>query len=194
MSETPFTPEPSSEPAQSPELSTGLTSAELARACAEVLSEEDCADIEVMEFEEGLGFAFSLLIQNGIEDPEAFLAENGVLEATEVGVEESLTESLGFTETPELSDLHGRLVEALSAAGDASEIAVEYQRIAEGLVDSMSDPAKGGVALTIQLGVIAKEAGLMGIYTDYLEQARSYADNLGLDELVDTLDAMITEE
>jgi len=56
------------------------TSAELAEACQEVLTEEDCAEIAGMPFDEALGYAFTLLIENGIEDPEEFLKGKGLLE------------------------------------------------------------------------------------------------------------------
>jgi len=56
------------------------TSQELAEACAEVLSEEDCAEIASMSFDEALGYVFTLLIENGIEDPETFLKEKRILE------------------------------------------------------------------------------------------------------------------
>lgn len=56
------------------------TSKELAEACQEILSEEDCQELAAMDFEEALGYAFTLLIENGIEDPEVFLREKGILE------------------------------------------------------------------------------------------------------------------
>lgn len=56
------------------------TSQELAETCKEVLDEETCAESEAMEFEEALGFAFTCLIEAGIEDPEEFLIEKGILE------------------------------------------------------------------------------------------------------------------
>ena len=56
------------------------TSAELAEVCQEVLSKEDCAEIAGMPFDEALRYAFTLLIENGIDDPEKFLKEKGILE------------------------------------------------------------------------------------------------------------------
>ncbi len=53
---------------------------ELVSACQEVVSEEDCQELLGMEFGDALGYAFTLLLENGIEDPEAFLAEKGILE------------------------------------------------------------------------------------------------------------------
>ena len=56
------------------------TSQELAKVCSEVLSEEDCAEIAGMPFDEALGYVFTLLIENGIEDPETYLKKGGILE------------------------------------------------------------------------------------------------------------------
>lgn len=63
-----------SETAQEP------TSELLAAACTDILSEENCAELAAMEFDEALGYSFSLLIENGIEDPESYLRERNILE------------------------------------------------------------------------------------------------------------------
>ena len=57
-----------------------LTAAELAEACREVLDPETCAEIEGMEPDEAMGYAFTCLIEVGIDDPEEFLIEKGLLE------------------------------------------------------------------------------------------------------------------
>lgn len=197
MSEITTPHEPSSEPTASPELSPEPTGAQLAEACRSVLSSEDCGDIVAMEAEglspeEVEGFVFSLLIANGVEDPEAFLAEHGIFEPRDEAGGVSVPEVLGIVETPELAEAHVRLVEALLASQDATKLAEAYLIIAEAIVDGMDNYAKGQLALTIQLGLIAKEAGRMDMYAEYLEQARTYADNLGLDELVDIINGMIS--
>jgi len=56
------------------------TSRELMEACKEVLDEKTCAELESMEFEEALGFVFTCLMEAGINDPEEFLTEKGILE------------------------------------------------------------------------------------------------------------------
>ena len=56
-----------------------LTSEKLASACNDILSPEDCQDIEAMECDEALGYTFTLLLENGIEDPEQYLIEKGIL-------------------------------------------------------------------------------------------------------------------
>lgn len=62
-------------------LAEGVTSAEIADACREVLGEDVCADIAAEgDPGEALGFAFAALIQAGQDDPEAFLKGEGILE------------------------------------------------------------------------------------------------------------------
>ena len=56
------------------------TSQELAEVCKEILDEKTCAELETMEFEEALGHAFTCLMESGIENPEEFLIEKGILE------------------------------------------------------------------------------------------------------------------
>lgn len=56
------------------------TSADLANACRETLTDDDCAELESMEFEEALGYSITLLIEQGIDDPEQFLKEKGIIE------------------------------------------------------------------------------------------------------------------
>lgn len=56
------------------------THEELAHACKEVLSHEDCAELLAMPIDEALGYAFTLLIGSGVEDPEEFLKDKGILE------------------------------------------------------------------------------------------------------------------
>lgn len=56
------------------------TSAQLARACREVLPEGVCHELEIAPLEEALGHAISLLIEQGIRDPEKFLRERGILD------------------------------------------------------------------------------------------------------------------
>lgn len=53
---------------------------EVGEALAGAVPEEDVHDLEGMEYEEGLGYAFTLLLENGIEDPEQYLKEKGILE------------------------------------------------------------------------------------------------------------------
>lgn len=56
------------------------TSENLAQSLSDVLSEEDCEELASMDIDDALGYAFSLLIENGIEEPEALLIEKGILQ------------------------------------------------------------------------------------------------------------------
>lgn len=58
----------------------GPTSKDLADACSEILTDEDRAEIADMPIDEALGYAFSLLIANGVEDPDSYLKDKGILE------------------------------------------------------------------------------------------------------------------
>lgn len=54
---------------------------EIADACRGTLDNETCDEIVALEnADEALGLAFTSLIENGIEDPEAFLRAKGILE------------------------------------------------------------------------------------------------------------------
>jgi len=59
--------------------STEPTTQELVEACREVLSEEDCADLASMEFDDALNNAATMLEEQGI-DWVSFLTEKGILE------------------------------------------------------------------------------------------------------------------
>lgn len=53
---------------------------DLAEAIKDVLSEEEILDLQDCEnLEEALSLAFTCLIEEGIEDPEEFLREKGIL-------------------------------------------------------------------------------------------------------------------
>ena len=60
---------------------TKPTSIEVAEACTEKLSPEECDGIAAIEdIGEALGLAFTCLIEAGVDDPEEFLTDKGVLE------------------------------------------------------------------------------------------------------------------
>jgi hypothetical protein len=56
------------------------TLTELVNACREVLTDEDCTELENMEFGEALGYSITLLIEQGIDNPEQFLREKRIVE------------------------------------------------------------------------------------------------------------------
>ena len=62
------------------QMTTEVTSSELALALAETLSEEICQTISEMDLEDALGVAFEELLSAGVEDPEDFLKNLGILE------------------------------------------------------------------------------------------------------------------
>lgn len=58
-----------------------LPSTRLGIALEDLLESEDCAELATTDtIEEALGYAFTLLIENGVEDPEALLVNRGILE------------------------------------------------------------------------------------------------------------------
>jgi hypothetical protein len=68
-------------PSQEEREPTEPTVAQLVEACRGILSEEALVDLaEIESFDDALGFAFTALIESGVEDPETFLKEKGILE------------------------------------------------------------------------------------------------------------------
>ncbi|MBX4201335.1 hypothetical protein KW803_00355 [Candidatus Saccharibacteria bacterium] len=59
-----------------------ITAKELIEACKGVLQAEDLSELAELEVDEALGYTFTLLLENDVEDPEAFLREKGVLQST----------------------------------------------------------------------------------------------------------------
>lgn len=62
------------------QMTSEVTSSELALALADELPEETCLAISEMDLADGLGTAFEELINVGVEDPEAYLKDKGILE------------------------------------------------------------------------------------------------------------------
>lgn len=52
----------------------------LVNVCKEILGDESEELLSCENMEEALGLCFSLLIENGIDDPEEFLKKKGILE------------------------------------------------------------------------------------------------------------------
>ena len=55
------------------------TITELIEGLRDVLSAEDLQDLSEMDFDEALDNAFTVMIENGIDDPEGYLIEKGIL-------------------------------------------------------------------------------------------------------------------
>lgn len=76
--------EPETVPDYHPPVNTGAMndprSEAVARACREILEDEDVEMLAATEYQYVIGEAMQLLIANGIDDPETFLKEKGELE------------------------------------------------------------------------------------------------------------------
>ncbi|UTI65879.1 hypothetical protein NBH00_06600 [Paraconexibacter antarcticus] len=57
-----------------------MTTDDVVQACSGCLVQEDLEQMVSLDLEEALGYAFTALMEAGIEDPEAFLREKGILE------------------------------------------------------------------------------------------------------------------
>lgn len=62
------------------QMTSEVTSSELSLALADTLPEEVCLAISEMDLDDALGFAFEELLNAGVEDPEEYLKEKGILE------------------------------------------------------------------------------------------------------------------
>lgn len=62
------------------QMTNEVTSSELALAVADELPEEVCIAISEADLDEALGIAFEELLNVGVEDPETYLKEKGILE------------------------------------------------------------------------------------------------------------------
>ena len=56
------------------------TSEDLARACSAALDAADCDDLARMPFDEAVGYAYTLLYAAGVDNPEKFPKDQGILE------------------------------------------------------------------------------------------------------------------
>lgn len=73
--------EPSSDEGGEDEHGNEPTVANLTEACRELLDKESLEALaECADFDEAMGLAFTMLIENGIDDPEQFLREMGLIE------------------------------------------------------------------------------------------------------------------
>jgi hypothetical protein len=76
--------QPETVPDYHPPVNTGAMndprSEAVAEACRDVLDDEDVEMLAATEYQYVVGEAMQLLIENDIDDPEAFLKEKGILE------------------------------------------------------------------------------------------------------------------
>lgn len=208
MPETPSISEPYDETVHNPELpkepiaegageSTEPTSQQLAEVCSDILPLEDCADLAAMPFDEALGYAYTLLLEQG-EDADTILTQAGIIETeiTQDSELRALPVQLGFTETDELVVLRERLIDAMqNDSHEADEIAGLYADTADATMQQYSgDVSRSQIGLIIQQAVIARDGGDAGAFAYHLEAARDLAQYLpGMDALVDLIDKALED-
>lgn len=103
---------------------------------------------------------------------------------------------LGFTETPELSEVRGQLVEALASEVErVGVLAAHYHLVAEGIVEQHqgAEYIKAQIALIIQIGLIKRDAGKIDGYLEDLKDALDYAWNERLEDVVAILEKEIED-
>ncbi len=103
---------------------------------------------------------------------------------------DALPETLGFVETEELGQLRGQLVEAMSAGADVKELATRYHLLAEEVVNQREgdDFAKAQIGLIVQMGLIRRDGGRSENYAEDLQDALTYADNMGFADVMPVLE------
>lgn len=109
---------------------------------------------------------------------------------------EALPEALGFIETEELGQLRRELVEAMAAgAENVTDLATRYHLLAEEVVNQREggDFAKAQIGLIVQMGVIRRDGGRNDAYLYDLNDAHTYAFNMGFDDIVPTIEAAIDQ-
>lgn len=103
---------------------------------------------------------------------------------------EKLPEVLGFTETQELSQLRGQLVEAIAAdSEEVRELATQYHLLAEEIVNQRQGEefTKAQIGLIVAMGLIQREGGRIDDYVKELQDALTYANNMGLEDIAHIL-------
>ena len=105
---------------------------------------------------------------------------------------EILPHQLGFGETPELKDMRSTVIGAMRAFDRdiLSEPLSNYQTLAEKIVEKFKNDryVKAQIGLIVATGLLWLEAGRINKYADELEDAREYADNMNLGDIVACLD------
>lgn len=109
---------------------------------------------------------------------------------------DALPETLGFVETPELSQLRGQLAEVIAfGSEEVRELAIRYHSLAEEVVNQREgeDYRKAQIGLIVHMGLIRRDGGRTDHYVEDLEDALTYAWNERLEDTVATLEAAIAE-
>lgn len=103
---------------------------------------------------------------------------------------ERLPQTLGFTETQELSQLRGQLVEAIAVDSEKiRELATQYHLLAEQVINQHQGEnfVKAQIGLIVAMGLIQREGDRIDDYVEQLKDALTYADNMGFKDIVDIL-------
>jgi hypothetical protein len=104
--------------------------------------------------------------------------------------------ALGFVEAEELAQLRGQLVEAMAADSDVKELATRYHLLAEAVVNQREGDnfAKAQIGLIVQMGLMRRDGGRNDDYLEDLQDAVTYADNMGFDDIVKVLHEAISSQ
>jgi len=130
--------------------------------------------------------------EHGPVNPEVGQEKSGEAEGSPI---DSLPESLGFTETEELRQIRGELVEAMAGGADTVELTTNYQSLGEEEVGKHEgiDFSKAQIGLIVQMALIRRDGGRWDACLNDLQDALTYAENMGFTDLVPTLETAITD-
>ncbi len=109
---------------------------------------------------------------------------------------DTITETLGFIETPDLILIRQAIVEAQTIRKDteaAQALLAEYQAMGEAVVESAEYYSNAQIGLIITTAAIRRDIGNIGAAINDLQDALIYAQNMGHDELAPELRNAITE-
>ena len=117
-------------------------------------------------------------------------------ESAKPSIEQRLTEiatELGFSETPELTQIRGKLAPS-QLIDESIEIIIDYQRAAEQVIEKGTDSEdpKSQIGLIVALAGIKHANGFVD-YREDLNQAVMYATNIGDHETVRKLRGILFE-
>ena len=104
---------------------------------------------------------------------------------------------LGFIETPDLTDIHQKLLQAYkqNEFGALESLITRYQTLGEEEVSTKqgSEYVKAQIGLIVARGIISRSIGRFDDYAYHLEDALEYAEGAGYDEIADGLGATLDE-
>ena len=110
------------------------------------------------------------------------------------GEVEDTAEEISFLESEGMKTLTDQVVEALkNDTENAGELAVEWKHRADENASQLSGEEYDYAMIDMMIAQanIWRESGDMDNYYDDLEQAREYANNMGFDDKVKAIDALL---